>query len=178
MQRLRAGLSCEPGNGQGFRRRRIGDPCIMSSSILRAWASGLVATRGLEFGFVPAPDLGPSFDARYPIRHRSAASRRRRSATGADHWTLGFGGTFFEMRYATAWAYKCAYVGQFAETLRSSNQSHVLSAAWAQRQLGPRAFRIHDEARFSAIHARLHWLPLLVEHSLAVVEAREHRIQT
>jgi hypothetical protein len=29
---------------------------------LRAWASGLVATRGLEFGFVPAPDLGPSFD--------------------------------------------------------------------------------------------------------------------
>ena len=88
------------------------------------------------------------------------------------------GGIFFEMRHATARAFKCAYVGQFAETLRSSNQSHVLSAAWAQRQLGPRAFRIHDEARFSAIHARLHWLPLLVEHSLAVVEAREHTIQT
>src|SRR5262249_25539745 len=64
------------------------------------------------------------------------------------------------------------------ETLRPSYQSHVLSTAWAQRQLKPRAFSIHDEARFSAIHARLHWLPLLLEHSLAVVEAREHTPKT
>jgi hypothetical protein len=85
----------------------------------------------------------------------SSAACRRRSATGADHRTLGSGGTFFEMRHATARAFKCAYVGQFAETLRSSNQSHVLSAAWAQRQLGPRAFHIHDEARFGATLARL-----------------------
>ena len=85
---------------------------------------------------------------------------------------------FFEMRHAAAPAFKRTYIGQFAETLRPSNKSHVPSAAWAQRQLGLRAFSIHDEARFSAIHARLHWLPLLVEHSLAVVEAREHTIQT
>ena len=85
---------------------------------------------------------------------------------------------FFEMRDAAAPAFKRTYIGQCAETLRPSNQSHVLSATWTQRQLGPRAFSIHDEARFSAIHARLHWLPLLVEHSLAVVEAREHTIQT
>ena len=85
---------------------------------------------------------------------------------------------FFEMRDAAAPAFKRTYIGQCAETLRPSNQSHVPSAAWAQRQLRFRAFSIHDEARFSAIHARLHWLPLLVEHSLAVVEAREHTIQT
>ena len=85
---------------------------------------------------------------------------------------------FFEMRHAAAPAFKRTYIGQCAETLRPSNKSHVPSAAWAQRQLGLRAFSIHDEARFSAIHARLHWLPLLVEHSLAVVEAREHTIQT
>jgi hypothetical protein len=85
---------------------------------------------------------------------------------------------FFEMRHAAAPAFKRTYIGQCAETLRPSNQSHVPSAAWAQRQLRLRAFSIHDEARFSAIHARLHWLSLLVEHSLAVVEAREHTIQT
>ena len=85
---------------------------------------------------------------------------------------------FLEMRHAAAPAFKRTYIGQCAETLRPSNQSHVLSATWTQRQLGPRAFSIHDEARFSAIHARLHWLPLLVEHSLAVVEVREHTIQT
>jgi hypothetical protein len=85
---------------------------------------------------------------------------------------------FFEMRHTAAPAFKRTYIGQCAETLRPSNQSHVLSATWTQRQLGPRAFSIYDEARFSAIHARLHWLPLLVEHSLAVVEAREHPIQT
>ena len=82
------------------------------------------------------------------------------------------------MRHAAAPAFKRTYIGQCAETLRPSNQSHVPSAAWAQRQLRLRAFSIHDEARFSAIHARLHWLPLLAEHSLAVVEAREHMIQT
>jgi hypothetical protein len=65
------------------------------------------------------------------------------------------------MRDAAAAAFKRTYIGQCAETLRPSNQSHVLSAAWTQRQLGPRAFCIHDETRFSAIHARLHWLPLL-----------------
>jgi hypothetical protein len=85
---------------------------------------------------------------------------------------------FFEMRHAAAPAFKRTYIGQCAETLRPSNKSHVPSAAWAQRQLRLRAFSIHDEARFSAIHARLHWLPLLVEHSLAVVEVREHTIQT
>jgi hypothetical protein len=82
---------------------------------------------------------------------------------------------FFEMRHSAAPAFKRTYIGQ---TLRPLNQSHVLSAAWAQRQLGPRAFSIHDEARLSAIHARLHWLHLLVEHSLAVVEGREHTTQT
>ena len=70
------------------------------------------------------------------------------------------------------------YIGQCVETLRPSNQSHVLSATWTQRQPGPRASSIYDEARLSTIHARLHWLPLLVEHSLAVVEAREHTIHT
>jgi hypothetical protein len=74
---------------------------------------------------------------------------------------------FFEMRHAAAPAFKRTYIGQCAETLRPSNQSHVPSAAWAQRQLRLRAFSIRDEARFSAIHARLHWLSLLVEHSLA-----------
>jgi hypothetical protein len=64
---------------------------------------------------------------------------------------------FFEMRHAAAPAFKRTYIGQSAETLRPSNQSHVLSAAWAQRQLRPRASRMHDEARFSAIHAQLHW---------------------
>ena len=83
---------------------------------------------------------------------------------------------FFEMRHAAAPAFKRTYIGQFTETLRPSNQSHVLGAAGAQ--LGPRAFSIHDEARLSAIHARLHWLHLLVEHSLADVEAREHTTQT
>ena len=91
---------------------------------------------------------------------------------------LGFAGSFLRNGHAAAPAFKRTYIGQCAETLRPSNQSHVPSAAWAQRQLGLRAFSIHDEARFSAIHARLHWLPLLVEHSLAVVEAREHTIQT
>ena len=85
---------------------------------------------------------------------------------------------FFEMRHAAAPAFKRTYIGQCAETLRPSNQSHVLSAAWAQRQLGPRAFSIHDETRLGAIHARLHWLHLLVGHSLAVVEARMHTPQT
>jgi hypothetical protein len=85
---------------------------------------------------------------------------------------------FFEMRHAAAPAFKRTYIGQCAETLRPSNKSHVPSAACAQRQLRFRAFSIHDEARLSAIHARLHWLPLLVEHSLVVVEAREHTIQT
>ena len=61
---------------------------------------------------------------------------------------------FFEMRNAAAAAFKCTYIGQCAETLRPSDQSHVLSAAWTQRQLGPRAFGIYDEAPFSAIHAR------------------------
>jgi hypothetical protein len=64
---------------------------------------------------------------------------------------------FFEMRHAAAPAFKRTYIGQSAETLRPSNQSHVLSAAWAQRQLRPRASRMHDEARFNAIHAQLHW---------------------
>src|SRR5215467_6078538 len=73
---------------------------------------------------------------------------------------------FFEMRDAAAPAFERTYIGQCAETLRPSNQSHVLSAAWTQRQLGPRAFGI--EALFSAIHARLHWLPLLSRTSLAV----------
>jgi len=82
------------------------------------------------------------------------------------------------MRDAATPAFKRTYIGQCVETLRPSNQSHVLSATWTQRQLGPRAFSIYDEARLSTIHARLHWLPLLVEHSLAVVEAREHTIQT
>ena len=82
------------------------------------------------------------------------------------------------MRDAAAPAFKRTYIGQCAETLRPSNQSHVLSATWTQRQPGPRASSIYDEARLSTIHARLHWLPLLVEHSLAVVEAREHTIQT
>jgi hypothetical protein len=68
---------------------------------------------------------------------------------------------FFEMRDAAAAAFKRTYIGQCAETLRPSNQSHVLSAAWTQQLLGLRAFSIHDETRFSAIHARLHWLPLL-----------------
>ena len=81
---------------------------------------------------------------------------------------------FFKMRHAAAPAFKRTYIEQCAETLRPSNQSHVLSAAWAQRQLGPRAFSVHDEARLSAIHARLHWLHLL----LADVEAREHTTQT
>jgi hypothetical protein len=85
---------------------------------------------------------------------------------------------FFEMRHAAAPAFKRTYIGQCAETLRPSNQSHVLSAAWAQRQLGPRAFSIHDETRLSAIHARLHRLHLPVGHSLAVVEARVHTPQT
>ena len=85
---------------------------------------------------------------------------------------------FFKMRHAAAPAFKRTYIGQCAETLRPSYQSHVLSAAWAQRELRPTAFRIHDEARFSAIHARLHWLPLLLEHSLAVVEAHEHTPKT
>jgi len=74
---------------------------------------------------------------------------------------------FFEMRYAAVPAFKRAYIGQCAETLRSSNLPHVLSAARAQRQLAIRAFRIHEEARFNAIHAWPHWLTLLVEHSLA-----------
>ncbi len=96
-----------------------------------------------------------------------------------DQRTAGFRRLiFFEMRDAAAPAFKRTYIGQCAETLRPSNQSHVLSATWTQRQLGPRAFSIYDEARFSAIHARLHCLPLLVEQSLAVVEAREHTIQT
>src|ERR1700722_6096285 len=82
------------------------------------------------------------------------------------------------MRDAATPAFKRTYIGQCVETLRPSNQSHVLSATWTQRQPGPRASSIHDEARLSAIHARLHWLPLLVEHSLVVVEAREHTIQT
>ena len=82
------------------------------------------------------------------------------------------------MRDAAAPAFKRTYIGQCAETLRPSNQSHVLSATWTQRQPGPRASSIYDEARLSTIHARLHWLPLLVEHSLAVVEVREHTIQT
>jgi len=75
---------------------------------------------------------------------------------------------FFEMRHAAAPAFKRTYIGQCAERLRPSNQSHVLSAAWAQRQLGPRAFSIHDETRLGAIHARLHWLHLPVGHSLAI----------
>ena len=82
------------------------------------------------------------------------------------------------MRDAATPAFKRTYIGQCVETLRPSNQSHVLSATWTQRQPGPRASSIYDEARLSTIHARLHWLPLLVEHSLAVVEAREHTIQT
>jgi hypothetical protein len=86
--------------------------------------------------------------------------------------------TFIEIRHAAAPAFKRTYIGQCAETLRPSNQSHVLSAAWAQRQLGPRAFSIHDETRLNAIHARLHWLHLPVRHSLAVVEARVHTPQT
>ena len=85
---------------------------------------------------------------------------------------------FFEMRHAAAPAFKRTYIGRCAETLHSSDQSHVLSAAWAQRQLAPRTFHIHDEARLSAIHARLHGLHLLVEHSLADVEARAHTTQT
>ena len=86
---------------------------------------------------------------------------------------------FFEMRHAAAPAFKRTYIGQCIETLGPSNQSHVLSAAGAQRQLGPRAFSVHDQARPSnAIHARLHWLHLLVEHSLADVEPREHTTQT
>lgn len=68
---------------------------------------------------------------------------------------------FFEMRDAAAPAFKRTYIGQCAETLRLSDQSHVLRAVWAQRQLGPRAFSIHGETRFRAIHARLHWLPLV-----------------
>jgi hypothetical protein len=59
---------------------------------------------------------------------------------------------FFEMKHAAAPAFKRTHIGQCAETLRPSNQSHVLSAAWAQRQLRPRAFSIPDEAQFSAIH--------------------------
>jgi hypothetical protein len=82
------------------------------------------------------------------------------------------------MRDAATPAFKRTYIGQCVETLRPSNQSHVLSATWTQRQPGPRASSIYDEARLSTIQARLHWLPLLVEHSLAVVEAREHTIQT
>ena len=74
---------------------------------------------------------------------------------------------FFEMRHAAAPAFKRAYIGQCAETLRPSNLAHVLSATWARRQLATRAFRIHDDARFNAIHALPHWLALLVEHSLA-----------
>jgi hypothetical protein len=65
---------------------------------------------------------------------------------------------FFEMRNAAAPAFERAYVGQCAETLRSSNQSHVLRATWAQRQLRPRAFRIHDKAQFFRGHAWLYWL--------------------
>jgi hypothetical protein len=113
------------------------------------------------------------------------ASRRGRSELMGsvffviwDQRTAGFRRLiFFEMRHTAAPAFKRTYIGQCAETLRPSYQSHVLSAAWAQRQLRPRAFSIHDEARFSAIHARLHWLPLLLEHSLAVVEARERTPQ-
>jgi hypothetical protein len=82
------------------------------------------------------------------------------------------------MRDAATPAFKRTYIGQCVETLRPSNQSHVLSATWTQGQPGPRASSIYDEARLSTIQARLHWLPLLVEHSLAVVEAREHTIQT
>ena len=62
----------------------------------------------------------------YPASYRVEGRR----TTGADHWTLGFGGIFFEMRHATARAFKCAYVGQFAETLRSSNQSGSLEIVY------------------------------------------------
>jgi hypothetical protein len=97
----------------------------------------------------------------------------RREGQSRINTPLGFcGPIFLEMRHAAAPAFKRTYVGQCA------NQSHVLSAAWAQRQLRLRAFSIYEEARFSAMHARLHWLHLLVEHSLAVVEAREHTTQT
>jgi hypothetical protein len=96
-----------------------------------------------------------------------------------DQRTAGFQRLIFlEMRNDAAPAFKRTYIGQCAETLRPSDQSHVLSAAWTQRQLGPRAFGIYDEAVFSAIHAQLHWLPLLSRTSLAVVEARQHTIQT
>ncbi len=53
---------------------------------------------------------------------------------------------FFEVRNAAAPAFKCTYIGQCAETLRPSNQSHVLSSG----SLG-RALCIHDatnSARF------------------------------
>ena len=81
---------------------------------------------------------------------------------------------FFEMRDAAAPAFKRTYIGQCAETLRPSNQSHVLSAAWTQRQLGPRAFSIHDELGSARYMRGSVGFLCLVEHSLAVVEARGH----
>jgi hypothetical protein len=58
------------------------------------------------------------------------------------------------MGHAACLSFKRTHIRRSAEARRSSDQSHVLRAAWAPRPLGRRVaspFGIHDEAWFSAI---------------------------
>src|SRR5215471_5064112 len=110
------------------------------------------------------------------MQKRCCRSRCKSSMGNVEQRAAGFRRLiFFKVRDAAAQAFKRTYIGQYAETLRPSNQSHVLSATWTPRQFEPRAFSIHDAPRSARCMRGAPLASLLVEHLLAVVDAREQR---
>jgi hypothetical protein len=62
---------------------------------------------------------------------------------------LGCGAAFLEKRDAACSAFEGTQIRQYAKSLRSSDQLHGLSTAWAPRQYSREIFGTHGEARFS-----------------------------
>src|ERR1700680_4096890 len=56
---------------------------------------------------------------------------------------------FLEERHAACSAFEGTQIRQFAKSLRSSDQLHRLSTAWAPRRYGREIVSTHGEARFS-----------------------------
>jgi len=75
---------------------------------------------------------------------------------------------FFDMEDAACFTSERAEVGQSRETLRSADQSHLLSAAWALRPLRRGAvgtLGIHDGLRSARLNAQARNSPVNVAMS-------------
>src|ERR1700740_1323071 len=87
----------------------------------------LCALEWLSFPIVPEFEAAASAF----IGSHGCTSSGKSSMGTVDRRTVGFQRLIFlEMRNDAAPAFKRTYIGQCAETLRPSDQSHVLSAAW------------------------------------------------